>query len=98
MKIIIDIPEEVINMCKDNNKVTTVKLSAEYFRNGTPIPNNATNGDMIKAMFPYGKYNEYFADVEMKTVENDTRFKSVFDRDWWIETYQKGGKNEKENL
>ena len=38
MQIIIDIPEEVINMCKDN-EVTTVKLSAEYFRNGIILPN-----------------------------------------------------------
>ena len=37
MQIVIDIPEEIINMCKDN-EVTTVKLSAEYFRNGTPLP------------------------------------------------------------
>ena len=59
---------------------------------GTPIPDNATNGDVIKAIFPNGKYTEYFADVEMKTEENDKRFKSVFDRDWWDELYQKGGK------
>ena len=42
MKLIIDIPEEIIKLCKED-KVSTVKLSAEYFRNGTPIPDNATN-------------------------------------------------------
>ena len=36
MQIVIDIPEEVIKMCKDN-EVTTVKLSAEYFRNGIVV-------------------------------------------------------------
>ena len=42
MQIVIDIPEEIINMCKDN-KVTTVKLSAEYFRYGTPLPKGHGN-------------------------------------------------------
>lgn len=69
----------------EDNEVVTHAI-----KNGIPI--NGTNGDVIKAIFPYGKYNEYFADVEMKTEENDTRFKSVFDRDWWDEPYQKGGK------
>ena len=46
MQIVIDIPEEIINMCKDN-KVTTVKLSAEYFRNGTPLPKG--HGRLIDA-------------------------------------------------
>ena len=95
MKLIIEIPNELAekgHWYTDEEMWTVIKAA----QNGTPIPDNATNGDMIKAMFPYGKYNEYFADVEMKTVKNDTRFKSVFDRDWWDEPYQEGGKvNEK---
>lgn len=93
MQIVIDIPEE------DYKQGTlglyfgcySMKLH-DTILNGTPLPDNATNGDIIKAMFPNGKYSKYFADVEMKTVENDTRFKSVFDRDWWNALYQKGGK------
>jgi len=94
MKLIIDIPEEVYKqmISRDIYKSIHEQLSYKAIQEGTPIPDNATNGDVIKAMFPYGKYNEYFADVEMRTEENDTRFKSVFDRDWWDEPYQKGGK------
>ena len=99
MKLIIDIPEELKNKCNElefEKAINYVRwfdgTLTDAIANGTPIPDNATNGDVIKAMFPYSKYNEYFADVEMKTVENDTRFKSVFDRDWWDEPYQKGGK------
>ena len=44
MKLIIDIPEEIINMCNDN-EVTSVKLSAEYFRNGTPLPKG--HGELV---------------------------------------------------
>lgn len=86
MQIIIDIPEEVINMCKDN-EVTTVKMSAKYIRNGTPIPDNATNGDVIKAMFPN-------ADIEIHNITVyvifDMRSNVIsFDLDWWNAPYQK---------
>lgn len=30
----------------------------------------------------------------MKVFENDTRFCSIFDRDWYDASYQKGGANE----
>lgn len=99
MKLIIDIPEKIEEYIKDyipigagNNVFCYPDEIVRMIQNGTPIPDNATNGDVIKAIFPCSKYNEYFADVEMKTEENDTRFKSVFDRDWWDELYQKGGK------
>ena len=94
MQIVIDVPEEVYQHMTGNDLLKSVHGNICYKAvcNGTPIPDNATNGDVIKAMFPYCKYNEYFADVEMRTEENDTRFKSVFDRDWWDEPYQKGGK------
>jgi len=95
MKLIIDIPEKDFHrICQEyiSFSDTLEGRGLPAIAEGTPIPDNATNGDVIKAIFPCSKYNEYFADVEMKTEENDTRFKSVFDRDWWDETYQKGGK------
>ena len=55
MKLIIDIPDDVYKKTvfyrefKDlNDCVTTIKA----LENGTPIPDNATNGDVIKALFP----------------------------------------------
>ena len=95
MQIVIDIPKsrykEIVSGIFDADGYFKTNLTLA-FRNGTPIPDNVTNGDVIKAMFSNGKCSEYFADVEMKTEENDTRFKSVFDRDWWDAPYQKGGK------
>ena len=95
MKILIDIPEmlkNTIDIPEARLDMEDLVIMADSIHNGTPIRDNATNGDVIKAMFPNSKYTEYFADVEMRTVESDTRFKSVFDRDWWDEPYQKGGK------
>lgn len=93
MKLIINIPEYVIDDMKECGFIPEEDNEelCKAVENGTPIPDKATNGDVIKAIFPNNKYSEYFADVEMKTEENDTRFKSVFDRDWWDEPYQKGG-------
>ena len=45
MQIVIDIPEEIIKLCKDD-KVSTVKLSAEYFRNGTVLPKHGRLKDI----------------------------------------------------
>jgi len=100
MRLIIDIPDTQYNNIMEVKSMSLGRIpykgiimnAIKGIQNGTPIPDNATNGDMIKAMFPNSKYTEYFADVEMRTVESDTRFKSVFDRDWWDEPYQKGGK------
>ena len=94
MKRIIDIPEEDLDAIKFLKVKGWASRHELLILNGTPIPDNATNGEVIKTIFPYGKYSEYFADVEMKTEENDTRFKSVFDRDWWDAPYQKGDGND----
>ena len=53
MKIIIDIPEEdykhgMLGLYFD---CYSAKLH-DTILNGTPIPDNATNGDVIKALFP----------------------------------------------
>lgn len=93
MKLIIDIPEDVYKKTvfyrefKDlNDCVTTIKA----LENGTPIPDNATNGDVIKAMFPN-------ADIEIHNITVyvifDMRSNVIsFDLDWWNAPYQKGGK------
>ena len=86
MKILIDIPEE-------NYKQGTlgqyfdcygVKLH-DTIMNGTLIPDNATNGDMIKALYP----NERIGHCEDCTDLGDI---ATFDDDWWNAPYQKGGK------
>ena len=58
MKLIIDIPEREYKVICENNYVAVCacpNLLSNAIKNGIPIPDNATNGDVIKAMFP----NEY---------------------------------------
>ena len=91
MKLIIDINEEIYkDIMAHNREMREGGKSAYYFegliQNGTPIPDNATNGEVIKALFPT-------ADISL----NDSCFEGVvnkygFDMNWWNRLYQKGGK------
>ena len=56
MKLIIDIPEEIYKASKiiDVQDVDVVQIPLEVIANGTPIPDNATNGDVFKTVFPKG--------------------------------------------
>ena len=52
------------------------------------IPDNATNGDMIKAIFPNSDIEEHR--TYMKIVEGDYLLPCAYQ--WWNAPYQKGGK------
>ena len=86
MKLIIDVPEEKYEWICQNNPKATEDMIVGMITHGTPIPDNATNGDVIKALFPT-------ADISL----NDSCFEGVvnkygFDMKWWNAPYQKGGK------
>ena len=88
MKLIIDIHEETYNDIQSRDwKNSELVFSEEWkaIHNGTPIPDNATNGDVVKAMFPNMK-----VDVSGGVVRAD-RY-TQFDLSWWNASYQKGGK------
>ena len=53
-----------------------------------PIPDNATNGDVIKAIFPNVYSEECDYDIFI-TLDGDTRFTY----DWWNAPYKRGGEN-----
>jgi hypothetical protein len=58
----------------------------------TPIyvPKGATNGDMIKAMFPNGKEYDNDGDVRYEIeIDFDYSFCSYFDGVWWNSPYKK---------
>lgn len=78
MKLIIEIPEEEYNHIKRTNEYSIAHTG--YIYDGTPIPDNATNGDVIKAIFPNND--------TVKVME--IRMKG----DWWNAPYQKGDKND----
>ena len=60
MKLVIDIDEELYNirntlifpLLNPDNAQVFQDMMVEAIKNGTPLPNNATNGDVIKALFP----------------------------------------------
>ena len=80
MKLIIDIPEEEYQ--KTLKGEFNITLANKAVKNGTPIPDNATNGDVIKAMF-----GKEFAD---KCIDYCNAH--MVGGDWWNAPYQKGGK------
>lgn len=98
MQVLIKIDEARF---KDIQRIAEVQLDRrtdtveQLIANGTPIPENATNGDMIKAMFP---------NIEVKTGGVITSVKGLdcykgallpyrqFWSEWWNSPYQKGGK------
>ena len=55
MKLIIDIPKELksaVYRCGLFLNPTEKTSLIDAINNGTPIPDNATNGEVIKALFP----------------------------------------------
>ena len=94
MKLIIDIDEEIYkDIMAHNREMRENGKSAYYFegliQNGTPIPNNASNGDVIKAMFLNTELHKE-SDYVSLTIQDGVYLE---DRDgsWWFAPHQKGG-------
>ena len=87
MRLIIDIPDKAYEnikgglWCGDN-------ITSNAIENGTPIPDNATNGDVIKAMFPDLEYKE---GVRFAIIVTPVDAIGIWNS-WWNAPYQKGGK------
>lgn len=79
MKLIIDIPEEAYKQIIDFGflEKTHGKICYKAIKNSTPIPDNATNGEVINALFNA----ETSSDIEVCSTEY-----------WWDALYQKGGR------
>ena len=94
MKLIIDIPDKAYKdekMALHFGCYSTVLHDALY--NGTPIPDNATNGDVIKAIFDTTEEHFYDEDRMVDVYGLDrSDDPSTFYADWWNSLYQKGGK------
>ena len=66
-------------MCSDVLKV---------LENCIEIPNGATNGDMIKTIFPNIEIEGIGGEIKCIATQNGT---SYFALDWWNAPYKKGG-------
>lgn len=77
-----------------NTSINDVSLADYIKENYVPIPDNATNGDIVQMIFPYYSYerNDYVQSTEdyivdcMECMEHDL----YFGYDWWNTPYQKG--------
>ena len=78
MRIIIDITEDVLEKFKQYVKDGCANVAERLITNGTPIPDNATNDDVLKALFDERGYMGIH-DRMMHTK-------------WLFAPYQKGGK------
>ena len=90
MNVLINISDEIYRHAKEGSEDSNDEWNAmRAIANGTPIPDNASNGDVIKAMFPNAElYKE--SDYVSLTIQDGVYLE---DRDgsWWFAPYQKGG-------
>lgn len=91
MKLIIDIPEYLYEAILEYPNVSGLNVSTleSAILHGAPIPDNATNGEIMQMMFPNGVTAE-FATFMRFVVGEDEYINCAYD--WWNAPYQKGGK------
>ena len=84
MQIVIDIPEEDYNFIMQMDKHHH-NLEQRLIYNGTPLPENPTNGGMIMAMFNVKIVDDFYKSVGIKL--NDSNY-IQFNKDWWNAPYK----------
>jgi len=91
MQIVIEIPKAAYKLLKNEG---VDWLGAEHIlnavANGTPIPDNATNGDVIKVMF--GVKEVDMSNTYCVHFPEEEDYSHYFFKEWWDAPYQKGGK------
>ena len=88
MQIIINISEKEYKQIIKGNWIG--EAMAEIFENGTPLPDNPTNGDMIKALFPYDTFT-IVDQMNSRFVEHHhgTALWHHFNLYWWNAPYER---------
>ena len=102
MKVILELPDEEVEIIKRNgfNKDGTFSFKLnevvkQAIRNGVILPDNATNGDMIKAVFP----NVQVVDAGIHRITaifgdcHNMMYRNSYDEDWWNAPYKGGQGN-----
>ena len=98
MQVIIDISQDIKEIIDKHVVEGKTYLLPVYIlqkvekavKCGTPIPDNATNGDMIKAMFPNANISIYGNIVK---VELDNIYVQEFHISWWNAPYKRGSED-----
>lgn len=86
MHIVIDIPEDAYNYIKANGaRIPYYKLT-DAIKSGTPLPKNATNGDMINALFPNAKEIRVDGGYPLNYIIEGEWHRNL--KDWWDAPYK----------
>ena len=85
-KILITIPDEKYNnlMYGESVEEEDAFEAVDYICNGTVISSNATNGDIIKAIFPNCVIDEDFGGAVVTNIDTQQYWK----KDWWNAPYK----------
>lgn len=92
MHVVIEIPKFVYDMTKAQKKVidADVDIVGKAIVEGSVLPDNATNGDVIKALFPNGSQVKGASIYVM----NDNKSNIFYNFDWWNALYKAGDSDE----
>ena len=95
MQIVIEISEDDYKEVKEDTYSGTPFENRVFsaIANGTSIPNNATNGDVIKAMF--GVKEVDMSNTYCVHFPEEEDYSHYFFKDWWNAPYQKGSNAER---
>ena len=98
MKLIIDIPEQMYLNAKAN-MLCGAGVIARAIKNGTPLPENATNGDVMKAMFPQIEVEHNNSGIhDLMNVynldSNKAQFPTPLFTNWWNAPYKAESEDE----
>ena len=97
IELVIKIPDknfhEILNGFLSNESKRKLR---DAIKNGIALPDNATNGDVIKALFPLIEVKREISSTSDNMVVRDASFLGAINRfhtDWWNAPY-KGGQEE----
>ena len=82
--------EELTRNLKVNTFDINISDVLKVLENCIEIPNGATNGDMIKTIFPNIEIEGIGGEIKCIATKNGT---SYFALDWWNAPYKKGTTN-----
>lgn len=99
MELLIDIPDEVGNEIRNSGKFcyedrfngkTLVAYMHRAIKEGVVLPNNATNGEVIKAMFPNVKTIGHPIKTENDSIRNHAIGEEILrcSDSWWNAPYK----------
>ena len=91
MQIVIEMPQEVIEKDAEgyfNYFGCMSKTLYETLKNGTVLPNDSTNGDVIEALFPNTTVHIFECLNSVNVITDETLNAQTFDLEWWNAPYE----------